>query len=52
MPLRDYQLIAVDDCREAIRRAGSRSVLVMPHGFSGKIRRGRRDCATGIGIER
>ena len=45
MPLRDYQLIAVDDCREAIRRAGSACVLVMPHRFSGKIRRGRRDCA-------
>ena len=34
MPLRDYQLIAVDDCREAIRRAGS-CVLTMPTG-SGK----------------
>ena len=34
MPLRDYQLIAVDDCREAIRRSDS-CVLVMPTG-SGK----------------
>ena len=34
MPLRDYQLIAVDDCREAIRRAGS-AVFVCPTG-SGK----------------
>ena len=34
MPLRDYQLIAVDDCREAIRRAGS-AVFVCATG-SGK----------------
>ena len=41
MPLRDYQLIAVDDCREAIRRAGSAvCVLTMPTG-SGKDRRCR-----------